>query len=97
VAARVIATTWHQSQEVLERDDGSVELRLVIAEPIEIRPWILGWGKECEVVTPANLRESIAHELEEASGVYDTLRSADVKVLQARRTRNNHISRSIAG
>jgi len=96
VAARVVATTWHESQEVLQLADGAVELRLVIAEPIEIRPWILGWGKECEVVTPADLRESIAHELEEATNVYETGRSvADVKVLQG--TRTSRVSRSIAG
>jgi predicted DNA-binding transcriptional regulator YafY len=70
VAARVVATTWHASQEVLELADGGVELRLVIAEPTEIRPWILGWGKECEVVVPASLRESIAAELEEAVSAY---------------------------
>jgi len=43
---------------------------LVIAEPIEILPRILGSGKECEVVAPAELRESIAVELEEAVGAY---------------------------
>ena len=42
----------------------------MIAEPIEIRPWILGWGKECEVVAPAELRDSIAGELDEALGAY---------------------------
>jgi predicted DNA-binding transcriptional regulator YafY len=66
VAARVVSTTWLQSQEVRELADGGVELRLVIAEPTEIRPWILGWGKECEVVAPASLRESIVAELDDA-------------------------------
>jgi proteasome accessory factor B len=70
VAARVIATTWHESQDLRKLPDGGVELRLVIAEPIEIRPWILGWGKECEVIAPAALRESIADELEDAVAAY---------------------------
>jgi predicted DNA-binding transcriptional regulator YafY len=70
VAARVVATTWHESQEVLELADGGVQLRLVIAEPTEIRPWILGWGKECEVVAPESLRESILTELDEAAAGY---------------------------
>src|SRR5438270_377836 len=64
---RVVATRWHESQEVHELAGGGVELRLVIAEPTEIRSWILGWGKECEVVSPADLRESIGGELEEAA------------------------------
>ncbi len=70
VAARVAATTWHESQEMRALPDGGVELRLVIAEPTEIRPWILGWGKECEVIAPARLRESIHTELEDAAGAY---------------------------
>jgi predicted DNA-binding transcriptional regulator YafY len=70
VASRVTATTWHESQEVRELPDRRVELRLLIAEPTEIRPWILGWGKECEVIAPARLRQSIAEELEHAAAAY---------------------------
>jgi predicted DNA-binding transcriptional regulator YafY len=70
VATRVRATTWHESQEVRELPDGRVELHLVIAEPTEIRPWILGWGKECEVVSPPHLRDSILAELEDAASGY---------------------------
>jgi proteasome accessory factor B len=70
VAARVVATTWHESQEVRALPNGGVELRLVIAEPTEIRPWILGWGQECEVVAPPELRRSILAELEEATAAY---------------------------
>jgi len=65
VAARVADTIWHESQEVQRLPDGSVELRLLIAEPTEIRDWILGWGKECAVIAPTNLRDSIADELRE--------------------------------
>jgi predicted DNA-binding transcriptional regulator YafY len=71
VGVRVVTTTWHESQEVHELPDGGVELRLVIAEPTEIRPWILGWGKECEVVSPASLRESILAELDAAAAMYE--------------------------
>lgn len=70
VAARVAATTWHESQELKHLADGSVEIRLVIAEPTEIRSWILGWGKECEVMAPATLRESILAELDDAAAAY---------------------------
>ena len=70
VASRVADTTWHESQEVQQLPGGSVELRLLIAEPTEIRHWILGWGKECEVVAPVELRDSIARELEDAADAY---------------------------
>src|SRR5207249_3763203 len=71
VAARVAATRWHGSQKVRELVGGGVEMRFVIAEPTEIRSWILGWGKECEVIAPADLRDSIAAELEDAAAAYD--------------------------
>jgi predicted DNA-binding transcriptional regulator YafY len=56
--------------EVDQLSGGGVEIRLVIAEPTEIRPRILGWGKECEVVAPASLRESILAELGDAAAAY---------------------------
>jgi len=75
VASRVIATTWHESQEVRKLSNGSVELRLLIAEPTEIRNWILGWGQECEVIAPLSLRESIRSELQGALAAYGRLMS----------------------
>lgn len=70
VASRVRSTTWHESQEVRELPDGGVELRLLIAEPTEIRNWILGWGRECIVVAPESLRDSIGAELVDAAEAY---------------------------
>jgi predicted DNA-binding transcriptional regulator YafY len=98
VATRVIATTWHESQEVRTLPDGAVELRLVVAEPTEIRPWILGWGKECEVVAPASLRESIMLDLRGALDAYG--RSA-TKIPQAEQRAIHMVGergrRSVAG
>ncbi len=49
----------------------------MIAEPTEIRPWILGWGKECAVVAPSALRDSIADELVRALLAYEPRESAE--------------------
>jgi len=49
---------------------GLVEPRMLIPEPTEIRNWILAWGKECVVVAPTALRDSICEELEEAAAGY---------------------------
>ncbi len=70
IARRVRETTWHDSQDLRELAGGGVELRLLIAEPTEIRPWILGWGRECEVIAPGDLRDSIAAELDAAASAY---------------------------
>jgi len=75
VAVRVAGTRWHESQDVQELPGGGVELRLIIAQPSEIRSWILGWGMECEVLAPQDLRDSILMELEEAAAAYSKEKS----------------------
>jgi predicted DNA-binding transcriptional regulator YafY len=62
VARRVRETVWHTSQRLEELPDGGVRLRLLVAEPTEIRHWILGWGRTCVVEAPDALREAIAEE-----------------------------------
>ena len=60
VAARVGEATWHPSQRVTERADGSLEWRATVAGTIEIRLWILSWGDEVEVLSPKALRTDVA-------------------------------------
>jgi predicted DNA-binding transcriptional regulator YafY len=62
VAKRVKETTWHSSQELADLPDGGIEMRLVVSAPIEVRPWILGWGSACEVVAPERFRFELAAE-----------------------------------
>ena len=49
---------------VAEREpDGSLVWRARVAGLQEIRSWVLGWGGECEVLEPDELRERIRGEL----------------------------------
>jgi predicted DNA-binding transcriptional regulator YafY len=50
---------WHSSQQIQELADGNLELALTLNSLEEIIPWILSWGKDCEVVRPAQLRKRI--------------------------------------
>ena len=50
---------WHASQQVQELADGNLELSLTLNSLEEIIPWILSWGKNCEVVRPAKLRKKV--------------------------------------
>jgi predicted DNA-binding transcriptional regulator YafY len=50
---------WHWSQQIQELADGSLELSLTLNSLEEIIPWILSWGKDCEVVSPAKLRNKV--------------------------------------
>ena len=45
VSHRVREAIWHRSQELVELPGGSVELTVTVAGTVEIRPWILSWGK----------------------------------------------------
>ncbi len=60
VAARVMETTWHQTQRVEAAADGSLTWRATVAGTIEIRLWILSWGDDVEVLEPEALREDVA-------------------------------------
>jgi predicted DNA-binding transcriptional regulator YafY len=50
---------WHASQQIQELAGGNLELALTLNSLEEIIPWILSWGKDCEVVSPAKLRNKV--------------------------------------
>jgi predicted DNA-binding transcriptional regulator YafY len=51
-------------------EDGGCLLRVEIAEPLEMQPWIRSWGSMVEVLAPGWLREQIAEELRRAVEQY---------------------------
>ena len=63
--------TWHPSQEIESPRDGGLTLRLCIAEPREMLPWIRSWGAQVEVIAPDWLREKVAEELKTAAEIYN--------------------------
>ena len=50
---------WHPSQQIQELADGSLELSLTLNSLEEIVPWILSWGKDCEVISPVKLLKKV--------------------------------------
>ncbi len=63
VAQRIGETRWHRSEQVAEQEDGSLLWRAYIAEPLEMMPWIRGWGADVEVIEPEKLRQEIVEEV----------------------------------
>lgn len=61
VSKRVRETIWHGSQSLTETAEGLV-WEADIGDLTEIRPWIRGWGADCEVLEPASLREELSRE-----------------------------------
>ncbi len=50
---------WHSSQQIQELAGGNLELSLTLNSLEEIIPWVLSWGKDCEVVRPTKLRNKV--------------------------------------
>jgi predicted DNA-binding transcriptional regulator YafY len=67
---RVRETMWHPSAQLVDLDGRGVEMRLVVASEMEMRPWVLGWGHLVEVVAPASLREFVADSVRRAADLY---------------------------
>jgi proteasome accessory factor B len=70
VARRVRETIWHRSQVLTDLPDGGVELTVRVAGIVEIRPWVLSWGDQVEVLAPPELREAVAGAVRGATQRY---------------------------
>ena len=69
-AAHVRERTWHASQQIRDKPDGSLRLSLNVCHDWALRSWILSFGPLARVVSPSSLAESILEQLEEARDGY---------------------------
>lgn len=53
------STKYSETQRVSEGDDGTVIVEFETPNTMELRWWILGYGRKCEVLEPSGLREEI--------------------------------------
>ncbi len=59
VADYIREKRWHPSQQLIETEDGGVELRLKLSSLIEVQRWILAWGGHAVPLAPGELVESV--------------------------------------
>jgi predicted DNA-binding transcriptional regulator YafY len=64
VAKYIAERLWHPSQKLRPLPDGRLEVTLEVADTLEVRRWILGYGVQAEVMEPASLREALRAEAE---------------------------------
>jgi predicted DNA-binding transcriptional regulator YafY len=69
VAHRVKETLWHSSQKLLDTAEGC-ELVIYIGDTLEIENWIRGWGSDCEVLAPNDLREKMITDVHRSARKY---------------------------
>lgn len=52
---------WHESQEITDHPDGTLDLTLQLADLTEVERLILQWGGHAEALAPAELRERLVN------------------------------------
>ena len=70
VAPYVLEREWHPSQEIEMYKDGSIVLALTVNHMLELKRWILSWGKNAVVLEPDYFRAEIEMEIQEMSQNY---------------------------
>ena len=73
---RMSETIWHPSQKLAEDSEGRLLWSAEIDEPQEMLPWIRGWGADCEVLAPPELREKVIGEVRRQMRTYGIEESA---------------------
>ncbi len=70
VADWIDEQVWHEAQEIDRGPDGSLRLRFKVSDFREVRREILKFGSSVEVLSPPELREEVAREIEKMTKVY---------------------------
>ncbi len=71
-AAKVVLTSTHHPDEIVEKtDEGKVVYRVVTRGIEEIQRWLLGFGADVEVLEPQELRESMRQIGGDLAGLHD--------------------------
>lgn len=75
VYRRVMETRWHPSEEKGDDPDkpGYLLWSAQIADTTDMLPWIRGWGADCEVLEPKELRNGLTREAQELAQLYQVV------------------------
>ncbi len=63
--------SWHPTQKIEERPDGSLVLHMNTAGLVEVKNWVLTFGSGAEVLAPESLRQECIEEISQMTKVYD--------------------------
>jgi len=71
---RVKESIWHPQQEpIRDLPNGGCEWAAHISEWQEMIPWIRGWGADCEVLEPKELRGALTREAQGLAELYQVV------------------------
>jgi CRISPR-associated endonuclease/helicase Cas3 len=69
VVTRLKETLWHPTQQIHDTAEGC-EMTLSIGDALEIENWIRGWGPDCEVLEPQDLRDKMIEDIRRSARTY---------------------------
>jgi proteasome accessory factor B len=70
VVPYILERTWHPSQKITYNDDQSLVLSLTVNHMLELKRWVLSWGKEARVLEPEKLAAEIRAEVGSMAVLY---------------------------
>lgn len=70
VTPHIYERQWHPTQVLEKMADDACILRVQVAQPQEMQPFIRSWGSQVEVLAPQWLRQQIGIELHRAAAQY---------------------------
>ncbi len=73
VTRRVKESIWHPLEKVEDIEDGGCIWSADVAEWREMLPWVRGWGADCEVLEPKELREALTREAQSLAELYQVV------------------------
>lgn len=74
VARWIREDRWHPSQRFTERSDGSLQVDLEVTGTVDVKRWILSFGRDAEVLAPEHLRKAVAYDVEVMGEAYKSPR-----------------------
>ena len=63
VARFVQEKKWHPSQRLSPQQDGSLIVEFQLSSIVEVKSWVLSFGREAEVLAPESLRAEISDDV----------------------------------
>jgi len=72
VARWIREDRWHPSQKFTDLADGSLQVDMKVTGTIDVKRWILSFGRDAEVLEPTHLRTEIAADSQDMAALYKT-------------------------
>ena len=72
MARKFAVTVFHDSQKVVQHEDGSADIIFRVANAGEMVPWLMTWGSTVEVIEPEWMRKEVAENAQSILVMYSS-------------------------